>query len=275
VLCAAAAPAVGRADDAPASAPARARVCVSRSKSERPGDPKLPVSFTLSVSAKRWRTEGAIGDHEEKCFDAPPGLLKIKYRLPKTELPESQPCSLSMSEQLTPEYPYHFFVGRPTLGGSETCPWYHGGGVVKPDPYAGKQEVDKDFVVLPSVSSYRAARQQARDAATRLHLKLDLRDASPTKDKQLTFSKATCDVNEWSYPCYVERGRYDDGQWVSVEIANTFDDGPPDEYVVVLASGPKDDSGMRALVDRARSDYPEVHIETKEVYLGCIHGGGR
>lgn len=48
------------------------------------------------------------------------------------------------------------------------------------------QTVEKDFVVVRSTPSYRAALRAARDAARRLDVRLDLRNLSPQSEGGLT-----------------------------------------------------------------------------------------
>ena len=98
-----------------------------------------------------------------------------------------------------------------------------------------------------------------------------MRGALPDGHGHLTFSKADCDANEWSYPCFVARGRFDAGNYVSVEDGSTLTGCGPTGYVVVLASGPKGDAGVRAILDKARKLLPAAAIVTDQVYLGCIH----
>lgn len=51
----------------------------------------------------------------------------------------------------------------------------------------------------PAVASYDKARKLAEGTAVRLGVRLDLRGALRDGHGHLTFSKADCDANEWSY----------------------------------------------------------------------------
>jgi hypothetical protein len=247
----------------------KSSLCIERSASRRPDDPKLPVRFSLAARRGAWRMQGEIQDHEQSCFNAPPGRVKIKYELPATELPQSRPCRRTMEAVADPAHPYQFFVGRPEVPGEEACPWVYGGHYT--DEKSEPENVKKDFVTLAPISSYAAARDTARRAAKRLDIRLALGESRPHGKGKLTFSKAMCDANEWGYPCYVARGRYDDGVYVSIDVASAFPGVPGPGYIVVLASGPKDDPAIRALFEKARSSFPEASIQTNDVYMGCIH----
>ena len=131
--------------------------------------------------------------------------------------------------------------------------------------------VEKDFVVLPAIASYTEAHLVARTAARRLGLKLDLRRARPDGYGRLTFPPADCKANDWVYPCFVSRGRQDDGTYVSVDVADRFFDAEARGYLVILGSGPKDDPSTRALAEKARSLFPLAELRTDDVWQGRIH----
>lgn len=163
--------------------------------------------------------------------------------------------------------------GRP--GTPVGCPWtvtskrgYGPLPTILPRP---AEMAEKDFVVLPAIASYAEARRVASTAARRLGLKLDLRRARPDGHGGLTFSPADCKANEWEHPCYVARGRYDDGAYVSVDEARRFFDGEDQGYLVILGSGPKNDPSTRAVAEKARALFPSAEVRTDDVSLGCIH----
>ena len=78
-------------------------------------------------------------------------------------------------------------------------------------------------------------------------------------------------ANDWGYPCYVTRGRDDDGAYVSVDEAGRFFDAEEEGYLVILGSGPKDDPSTRAVAEKARPLFPSAEIRTDDVWQGCIH----
>jgi hypothetical protein len=100
---------------------------------------------------------------------------------------------------------------------------------------------------------------------------MDLRDLAPDQDFGLTFSKESCDNEFGEYPCYVPRGRWDDGVYISIEHSSSYAGFDEGLYVVVLASGSPHDRSIGAAVRRAKSQYPDVVVKTAPVYLGCIH----
>jgi len=131
--------------------------------------------------------------------------------------------------------------------------------------------VRKAFVILKSTASYAEARALAATAAERLAIKLDLRALVPDGSMGLTFSQDACTSEFGEFPCYVPRGRWDDGVYVSIEHSSSYVGFEEGFYIVVLASGSPRDRTIGAAVRRAKDSYPEVLVKTAPVYLGCIH----
>jgi hypothetical protein len=131
--------------------------------------------------------------------------------------------------------------------------------------------VRKSFVILKATPSYAEARAAASAAAERLAIRLDLRELIPDSTVGLTFSQDACTNEFGEFPCYVPRGRWDDGVYVSVEHSSSYVGFEEGMYIVVLASGSPRDRVIGAAVRRAKAQYPDVLVKTAPVYLGCIH----
>jgi len=117
----------------------------------------------------------------------------------------------------------------------------------------------KSIVIIKSTNSFADAKEAAAMAASRLNLKLDLRDLSESKRTGLTFARSVCDENGFSYPCYVARGRHDDGVYVSVEHSNAYRGFTKGLYIVVVASGRPEDSAVREALEQARAVYADAY----------------
>jgi hypothetical protein len=126
-------------------------------------------------------------------------------------------------------------------------------------------------VIIKSTPSYAEARALAASAAERMAIKLDLRELLPDRNVGLTFSEEACTNEFGEFPCYVARGRWDDGVYLSVEHSSSYEGLEEGLYIVVLASGSPRDRSIGAALRRARSLYPDVMVRTAPVYLGCIH----
>jgi hypothetical protein len=131
--------------------------------------------------------------------------------------------------------------------------------------------VRKSFVILRATPSYSEARALAVAAAERLAIRLDLRELVPDASAGLTFSRDACANEFGDFPCYVPRGRWDDGVYLSVEHSSSYEGFDEGLYLVMLASGSPRDRTIGAAVRRAKGPYPDVSVKTAPVYVGCIH----
>jgi hypothetical protein len=131
--------------------------------------------------------------------------------------------------------------------------------------------VDKEFVILKSTPSFEEATRSAAQAASKLGVELNLRGLSPNLRTGLTFSKQECTRSSVPYPCYVPRGRGDDGTYVSVEWSSKYQVFAKGLYVVMIASDVAGSSETRRVLEMARSVYPHAYAERVKVYVGSMH----
>ena len=134
--------------------------------------------------------------------------------------------------------------------------------------------VPKAFVVLATADSYAHALRSARRASQELGLRIDLRGLRFHKaGNTLTFGRATCDNDAafGSYPCYLPRGRWDDGAYLSIELADHYSASARARFVIVAASGDASDPVLKAMLRKARATFPAVRLEAMPIYMGCIH----
>jgi hypothetical protein len=131
--------------------------------------------------------------------------------------------------------------------------------------------VDKEFVIVKSTPAFKEATQSAAKAAADLGVALNLRGLSPNLRTGLTSSKEDCVRSELPYPCYVPRGRSDDGTYVSVEWSSKYELVARGLYVVMIASGVPGSSQTRRMLAAARRVYPAAYARRARVYVGCTH----
>jgi len=124
----------------------------------------------------------------------------------------------------------------------------------------------KQFLIGKSTTSYDEAKSFASKMAKRLKIKLDLRGLKFDKNSFLTFSKEECDDFS-EYPCYLGRGRYDDGEYISIEHTSAYAEMRDGYYIVVLATG---DNVSKSLA-KVKKEIPDAYIKTAEIYMGCMH----
>ena len=141
-------------------------------------------------------------------------------------------------------------------------------------PLAADRDPDvvrKSFVILKATASYADARTLAADAAERLAIRLDLRNLAPDEAIGLTFPEDDCRNEFGEFPCYVPRGRWDDGVYLSIEHSSSYEGFEAGHYLVVLASGGPRDRSVAAALRRARGAFPETVVKTAPIYVGCLH----
>ncbi len=129
--------------------------------------------------------------------------------------------------------------------------------------------IKKIFVIVQSTKNYAAAKLTAEKAAGQLHQKLDLRELKPHKKTGLTYADSVCE-NEGGYPCYISRGRYDDGDYVSIEWSNAFEGFAKGFYIIVICSG-SDTKSTTAVLKNAKKYFKGTYAKKAEIYIGCMH----
>jgi hypothetical protein len=128
--------------------------------------------------------------------------------------------------------------------------------------------VKKAFVIIQSTKNYDSAKLTAEKAAKQLHQKLDLRELQSNKKTGLTYSKKDCE-NEGGYPCYISRGRYDDGNYISIEWSDAFEKFAKGYYIVVVYSGNKEEATIA--LQKTKKIFKDAYYKQAAIYVGCMH----
>ncbi len=145
----------------------------------------------------------------------------------------------------------------------------HADPVAEPTPEAAPDpKVEKAFLLVSASKDWDTARSTASQAAQALALEIKV-EVEPHATEGLTFSETTCTESGFEHPCYVARGRYDDGEYVSVEWTNAYEGFTPGLYIVVVASGPEAD--VKKHLEAAQEVYGDAYIKKAKVYMGCMH----
>ena len=84
----------------------------------------------------------------------------------------------------------------------------------------------------------------------------------------LTYAPSACENNNWGYPCYVSRGRWDEGSYITVEYSSAIQGFTPGLYVVIAASGNKED--LLPSLNTIKHFVPDAYMKTSSVYIGCM-----
>ncbi|QJD97207.1 hypothetical protein HH214_15680 [Mucilaginibacter robiniae] len=142
-------------------------------------------------------------------------------------------------------------------------------GVSAQDHY--NTEVPKDIIILRSTNDYQAALTAAKQAASTLHKKLDLRGLKPKAKIGLSMSKVDCD--ELGYPCYIARG---DGaaandDYISIEYSNAYKGFAKGYYIVVAAITDVNSAALKLKLAAINKLYPDAYAKRTYIWFGCMH----
>ncbi|GAA0723309.1 hypothetical protein GCM10009430_26610 [Aquimarina litoralis] len=133
-------------------------------------------------------------------------------------------------------------------------------------------EVKKYFLIAASTTNYEEALSSATSIAEKLKLPLDLRKLEYSDENLgLTWSKEECEGSNWGYPCYVARGRYDDGDFVSIEWSSAYGGFSKGYYIVIVSGNQIYDDSLKDLLRKTKEFVPSAYIKSSMVYMGCLH----
>lgn len=131
---------------------------------------------------------------------------------------------------------------------------------------------NQSFLILLSTKDYQTALKFVQGAERKLKLKVDLRGLKPHPKSGLTYSRELCKIEgEDIYPCYLSRGRFDDGAYLSIEHSSAYQNFRPGYYIVVAASGDASDPLLKQTLVSAKAHFPDAYIKSDQVYMGCLH----
>jgi hypothetical protein len=139
--------------------------------------------------------------------------------------------------------------------------------------------VRKYYLLIQSSSDYKTALQTAQNAARELNFKLDLRGLIPDKNPHIGLSLPadTCikyseeEGGDGDSSCYMARGRWDDGVYISVEYSNAYAGFSKGYYIVVVGSSDEKDRALMAALEKVKTKYSDAYIKASKVYMCCMH----
>ena len=125
--------------------------------------------------------------------------------------------------------------------------------------------VKKEFLIIKSTTSYSEAKDFSQRMAKKLNIKLDFRGLTFNKKNFLTFSKKEC--SDFAYPCYVGRGRYDDGEYISIEHSSAYTEFTDGYYMVVVSTGNDVSKSLKSV----KKYIADAYVKKATIYMGCMH----
>jgi hypothetical protein len=136
-----------------------------------------------------------------------------------------------------------------------------------PDPW-----VRVGFLIIRSTPDYAEARRVAERASSQLELPLNLRGLTYERPHGLTWPREECEKDPlYPYPCYVARGRFDPGVYLSVERSDAYATFNAGLFIVIAASGEPGSPELASTLARVRKAYPDAYVKQERVYHGCLH----
>ncbi len=125
---------------------------------------------------------------------------------------------------------------------------------------------NKSFLIIHSTKNYNKALKKAQLACNKLGYTLDLRSLYRNKDGYLTTSEI-CGCGEQHG--YIPRGRYDDGNYVSIEYSSDYTTFRTGFYIVIVSSGNRE--GVTKELAKTREYFKDAYIKDAPIYMGCMH----
>lgn len=132
----------------------------------------------------------------------------------------------------------------------------------------------KSFLVAASEKEYAAAMDKAIKLSLASKIRIDTRGvgfdpAHLDAHGGLSLSPESCEGQGWGYPCYVARGRWDTGTYISVEHTSAIEGFTPGLYVVIVATGEAKD--LKSVLTTVKATVPDAYLKSAPVYMGCMH----
>jgi len=133
------------------------------------------------------------------------------------------------------------------------------------------QTETKGYVVISTSTDYQTSLKKAKKAADKLGYMLDLRGLSENSTIGLTMDKSICDESGYDFPAYQTRGKFDDGNYVSIEFSNGFENCEKGKYFVVVASGQKGSPKLKKAFKKTKKKYKKAKMKYAKISLACSH----
>lgn len=118
------------------------------------------------------------------------------------------------------------------------------------------------------------------EGGKRAAIKLDLRGLIPSKDKFIGLSLPADTCAKYSEeefgvkddsPCYLARGRWDDGIYISIEYSTAYKEFREGYFIVVVGSSGEKDPPLMAALEKVKTKYSDAYIKISKVYMCCMH----
>lgn len=122
------------------------------------------------------------------------------------------------------------------------------------------------FLITHASKDYDSSLLFAQQISRDLKLDLELNGNYPDENSGLNCSDTCgCGVSHG----YIARGRFDAGDYVSIEYSNAYTEFTKGYYIVVISSG--DIEKVQLMLKSIQEKYPTAYINDASIYMGCMH----
>ncbi len=130
-----------------------------------------------------------------------------------------------------------------------------------------KMSIKKEFLIAKSTTNYQEAKHFAKRLSHSTGIRLDFRGLNYNKKLMLSASKNICQKEYFDFPCYIARGRYDDGVYISIEYSGAYENFKDGYYIVIVDSG----TSAKRTLNQVKRVVTDAYVKTSKVYMGCMH----
>jgi hypothetical protein len=130
---------------------------------------------------------------------------------------------------------------------------------------------EKYFVIIAATPDIKEAYSIAKAASQNTGLDFTDNKLQPDSTIGATFPAEVCAESEFEFPCYVARGRFDDGTYLSVEYSGGYSGLKKGLFLVIAANGDENNSQMEDTLKKMKAFYPTSYTWKTKVYMGCMH----
>lgn len=130
---------------------------------------------------------------------------------------------------------------------------------------------NKDFIIIGSLENFEAALILAIEAASKLNIELDINDTALEEGQLVNTNEETCKKLLFEGRCYLPRGRYDDGKYISIERSNAYQEFTPGYFILVAGSDFTEENTMTEFLEEVKTLYDDAYIKSTKIFMGSYY----
>ena len=119
----------------------------------------------------------------------------------------------------------------------------------------------KGFVIIYACKEYNLVQRVATEANKHLGYEIDLRGLEYNEAIGLSIPEKICEEHGMEFPTYIQRGRAKDGNFISVEYTNAYNNFSLGYYIIVVASYSNGDEKLDETLSFVKKHYEDAYIK--------------